>query len=330
MRALKISAIVVFGLAALGSIVYLLGPKPAPPSLKYTPVQLPTDLVVLEQQIIESENSEPGIKEGCRAEIVWADSARKEKTKRVILYLHGGTSSHMDADPVHRNLAKKLNANLYLTRLPGHGVDLGDATLANVTADDFLYAAEHAYAIASSLGDEVIVMGSSFGGALAIYLASQHPEIKGLVLYSPCVKTYDERMEMFIKPWGLWMVKKAMGSETFDMEAPIATYSKYWTAHYSLNFLAAFQNALEHTMTPETFTRVTCPVFMGYWYKNDAEQDRVASIPAMLKMYEQLGSSLKEKHAFSNAGNHAIACPLLAENVVEVQKESERFLERIR
>lgn len=330
MKALKISTIAVFGLVITGSIIYLLGPRPAPPSLNYTPVHLPVDLTVLEQQLIESENNEPGIKTGCEAKIVWADSAIKTKTKQVILYLHGGTSSHMDADPVHRNLAKKLEANLFLSRLPGHGVDVGDATLASVTADDFLYAAERAYAIASSLGDEVIVMGSSFGGALAIYLASQHPEIKGLVLYSPCVKTYDERMEMFVKPWGLWMVKKAMRSETFDVESPDATYSKYWTTHYNLNFMASFQNTLECTMTSDRFKNVTCPVFMGYWYKNDVEQDRIASVPAMLKMYEQLGCSFKVKRAFSNAGNHAIACPLLAENVFEVQEESERFLERIR
>ena len=43
---------------------------------------------------------------------------------------------------------------------------------------------------------------------------------------------------------------------------------------------------------------------MGYYYKNDSLQDKVVSIPAMLEMFDELGtpSELKAKKAFPEAG----------------------------
>lgn len=111
---------------------------------------LPNDLRLLEKQINDNEMSTPGIKKGCEAKIVWADSTKKVKTKYAFLYIHGFSASQMEGDPIHRNIAKKYGANLYLARLTGHGVDLGDSTMANVTADDFTYSAEYALAVAQN------------------------------------------------------------------------------------------------------------------------------------------------------------------------------------
>ena len=61
--------------------------------------------------------------------------------------------------------------------IAGHGIDRGDSTMAKMTADAFIYSAEYALAVGKTLGDEVIVMSNSFGGALSCYLASKHPEL---------------------------------------------------------------------------------------------------------------------------------------------------------
>ena len=68
---------------------------------------------------------------------------------------------------------------------------------------------------------------------------------------------------------------------------------------------------------------------MGYYYKNEEEQDKVVSVPAMLKMFDELGSSTKQKVAFPNAGNHVLASPILSKDVAMVQKETERFLDGV-
>lgn len=328
-KKIKKIVIVLFSILTIGGITYLLGPKPATPTLDKPNISLTRNLPLLERQIYENEMSVAGIRPGCEAKIVWADSARKVKTKVSFVYIHGGTSTHTEGDPIHRNIARKYNANLFLARLAGHGVDLGDATLAKETTDDFVYSAENALAVAKCLGDEVIVMRTSFGGALTTYLASKHPQIKAIILYSPCIKTYDERTGIFIKPWGLQWVKLIGGSETVDVNAPNAQYARYWTTHYNLNFIAQFQNFLTYATNKETFEKIKCPVFMGYWYKNENEKDTVASVPAMLKMFEELGSKDKHKQAFPNAGNHGITTPILAKDVESVQKETEKFLDRI-
>jgi pimeloyl-ACP methyl ester carboxylesterase len=325
----KIMAITILSILVVGIAMYLVGPKPASPKFVTPEIRLPNDLAELEMQIHIAERSTNGIRPGCEAKIVWANDSVKKKTRYSFVYLHGGTSSHVDGDPVHRNIASRYQANLYLARLAGHGVNLGDSTLADETADDYFYSAEYALAVGKKLGHEVIVMGTSFGGALTTYLASKHPEIKTIVLFSPCIETYDQRTTFFTKPWGTKLVKFMVKSQTFDVVTPSDVYRKYWTTHYNLNFIAEFQNFLSHANTPENFRKITSPTFLAYWYKDENVKDTVASVPAMLKMFDQLGAKVKEKQAFPNAGNHALTTPILAHDVESVEKATVKFLDKV-
>jgi pimeloyl-ACP methyl ester carboxylesterase len=292
-------------------------------------LNLPDDLQLLDKKVTESEMAIPGIKKGCEAKIVWADPAKRSKTKVVFLYIHGFGSSQADGDPIHRDIAKKYKANLYLARLAGHGVDLGDSTMANVTADDFATSAEYALAVAGRLGDEVIVISSSFGGALSCWLASRHPEIRALVLYSPCIRVNDPRAEIFAQPGGLEQAIKYAGSPIVEFKPMSKEFAQYWTTRYHMNGLAAFQTFLFGKINKETFEKIKCPVFMGYWYKDETVKDTVASVPAMLSMFDELGSVKKQKVAFPNVGNHAIATPVLSKDIFSVRRETERFLDGI-
>jgi esterase/lipase len=313
----------------IGTVGYFLGPKSEAPKLEVPMFKLTGDLPTLEKQINEGETAEKGIRPDCQARIVWADSLKKERTKLAILYIHGFSATQQEGNPVHRNLAKKYGANLYLARLAGHGIDLGDSTMATVTADDFVRSAEYALAVAKTLGDEVVVVATSFGGALTTYLASQHPEIKAIVMYSPCIKIYDDNAEILDNPWGLELGKAVSGSYVRDFKAQNAEHAKYWSTHYHLNGVVALQNFLTNAMNPETFARVKCPAFMGYYYKNEEEQDKVVSVPAMLKMFEELGSTNKQKVAFTKVGNHVLASPILSKDVATVQAETEKFLDGV-
>ena len=191
--------------------------------------------------------------------------------------------------------------------------------------------AEEALAIGKKLGDEVIVVGTSFGGALTLYLASQHPEIKAIVLYSPCIKIFDNNAELLDNHWGLAMAKLVTGSEVRDFPPHNPIHAKYWSTHYHINGVIALQNFLTNVMTPETFAKVKCPTFLGYYYKNEEEQDKVVSVPAMLKMYDELGVAVnqKQKVVFPNAGNHVIGSYVLSKDYQHVQQKTEQFLDKI-
>jgi len=106
---------------------------------------------------------------------------------------------------------------------------------------------------------------------------------------------------------------------------------KYWTTKYRVEGLTHLQALVDNTMKKETFTQVTQPVFMGYYYKNDTLQDKVVSVPAMLKMYKQLGTPLpkKRKMAFPEAENHVIASHITSQDIKAVQKETNRYIEEV-
>ena len=70
---------------------------------------------------------------------------------------------------------------------------------------------------------------------------------------------------------------------------------------------------------------------MGYYYKNEEEQDKVVSVPAMLKMYDELGvpANEKQKVVFPNAGNHVIGSYVLSKDYQTVQQKTEVFLDKV-
>lgn len=311
-------------------IVYFAGPKPSKPTFESPAINLPQSLAELEKLINDTETIVRGLKPGNEARIEWADSTRKEKTKLAFLYLHGFSASHGEGEPVHRNLAKKYNANLYLSRLEDHGIDLGDSTMINITSDKYYYSAEKALQIAKRLGDEVIVIGTSAGGMLTLNLASRHPKIKAIILYSPCVQLYDKMAPILDNHWGK-QIASAVAGPVSVYEAENAGHANYWTLKYRIEGLVTLQNLITNSMKTEVFSKIKCPVFLAYYYKNEEEQDKTVSVPAMLKMFDELGTpeNLKRKVAFPETGNHVIASYIRSKDWQGVERETDKFLSEI-
>jgi esterase/lipase len=319
------------GIIVVILIGFLAGPKPPKPVLNPSVKEIPSSLIDMEKQININEKAVIGLKPDNEARIVWADSTKKEKTRIALCYLHGFTGSQAEGSPVHTDIAKKYNANLYLARLPEHGIDRGDSTMINLTADKWIVAAEEALQITEKLGDEVVIIGTSAGGVLTLFLASQHPEIKAIILYSPCIKLYDKAAFVLNKPWGLQIARMISGGPTKSFESESPVHSNYWTLKFRIEGLVALVNLYSNTMKPEVLSKVKCPVFLAYYYKNEAEQDMTASVPDMLKMFEELGTSpeLKQKMAFPEAGAHVIASYIRSNDWNGVEIATLRFLNDI-
>lgn len=319
----------ILGVIVLLIGVYFLGSKPETPVL--TPSASWTDIPDSVNQIdcyIAFKESKMVLKPGNEARIVWADSTQPKKTKIVFMYVHGFSASPMEGDPLHREVAKKFGANLLLARVAGHGVPDSDSTYANVTADDYYQSVENYYAIAKKLGDEVVVLGTSFGGAMSLVLAANHPEIKALMLYGPCIAIKDPNATLLDNPWGLQMAHLITGSDYRDIPVMAPGHAENWSLHYRLEGVVAVQNLLTHAMNKEVFEKVKMPVFLGYYYKDEEHQDNVVSVDAMKVMFEQLGTpaGLKKSEAFPNSGNHVITSNLLGKLTDKPIASSEAFL----
>jgi esterase/lipase len=323
MRILKIVILSLFALIA----IYFLGPKPSKPELNKV---LPTVVSIsgLDQYITSMEATHK-IKPNNQARIIWADSS-KTQTEYAIVYLHGFSASQKEGDPVHQNIAKQFNCNLYLARLAEHGIDTTE-DLMNLTADKYWESAKLAYAIGKQIGKKVILMGTSTGGTLALQLAANYPEIAGLILYSPNIEVFNPSAPLLNNPWGLQIGRAVLKSNYVDIKYKDSAYPSYWNKHYRIEGVVALQNLLEATMTEGTFKKIHQPTLALYYYKDEQHQDSIVKVSAMKEMFTQLSTKETEKRAIALplTENHVIASPIKSKDVAGVERETKSFLEQV-
>lgn len=310
--------------------LFFLGPKPRKVHLDTTLPALDIPTREVEKRIAQKEAATPYLKPGNASRIVWADSTNKQKTAYSIVYLHGFSASAYEGFPVHEHIAKKYGCNLYLPRLFGHGLKEPDPMI-QLTEEEYLASAKEAIAVAKTLGEKVIIMTTSTGGTMGLYLASGNEKaIDALILYSPNVKLYDRKAFVLVQPWGLQLARFIQKSDYYSFpDTPES--AKYWTHRYRIEALITLQNLMNHTMTNETFHQVKQPTLLLYYFKSEKEQDNVVSIPAMLSMYDELGTpaNKKRKVAMPNAGVHPLASGLWNKDIASVEQETAKFLEEI-
>ena len=313
------------------TITYLLGPKPAPPQLLMPSFAPATSLTALEQEIKKSEKEVVGLKPDNEAKIVWADSTRQAKTKVALLYLHGFGASEKEGYPTNSHLADSFACNLYLARLSEHGVEAGDNNFLNFNADAYYQSGEKALHIAKQLGDSVVIVGTSAGGAMALFLASRHPEVKAIVTYSPAVRLFRKDAALMNGPWGLQLARLVTGKNFNDWTFKNEKQKRYWTNHQRFEGVIQFSLFQKETMTEETFQKVKCPVFVGYYYRDEENQDKVVSVVAIQEMFNQLRTPqyLRRLVNFPNANDHVIATSFLSDEWQNVERESIAFMRTV-
>lgn len=308
-------------------IVYLVGPEEPKPNLNLDLPSLTGDLSTLQSVILKREEV-LNVKTDNESRFVWMNDTLKERTDWALLYLHGFSASWYEGYPVNVEFARQFRCNAYFPRLAAHGIDTTEA-LIDMTPDALWESAKEALLVARKIGRRVVVMGTSTGGTLALKLAAEYPEyVDGLILYSPNVRINNPAAFLLSKPWGLQIARMVYKSnyritnEDFDSKE-----CQYWNCKYRLEAVVFLQQLVEKTMKKEVFERITCPVFLGYYYKNDENQDQVVRVDAAIKMFKQLGTpdDLKTEMAFPEAGDHIIASELFSKSVDDVREATFQF-----
>jgi len=320
MRKLKIISLILIIICT----IYFLGPHPSAPVFSNELPNIPENANL--DSIVQAGEKLHKLKPNNEARIVWADSTH-QTTEFAIVYLHGFSASQMEGGPVHENIAKAFHCNLYLSRLAEHGIDSID-DLINLTAVNYWESAKQAYAIGKKLGKKVIIMSTSTGGTLSLQMAAAYPEIAGLIMYSPNIAINNPAATLLNKPWGLQIARLVRGGNFANVQFKNNDYPKYWNTHYRLESTVELQNLIEATMTKEQFAKVNQPSLVLYYYKDEANQDKVVKVSAMKKMLSELGTpdSLKKEIAIPNAASHVLASPIVSMDIVTVEKETKQFI----
>lgn len=311
-------------------ILYFVGPHPSKPVYSSEQPVVPAEPAALESYI-QSREAAHRLKPDNQARIVWADSTRK-KTPYAIVYLHGFSASQGEGDPVHRYIAAKYGCNLYLPRLAEHGIDTVDA-MVNLTADRYWASAQEALAVGRQLGDKVILMGTSTGGSLALQLAYTYPDqVAALVLCSPNIAINDPNAWLLDDPWGLQIAHLVTGSDYIIAKDDYGPqWRQYWYPKYRTEAAVALEQLVETTMKKDNFAKVTQPVGLFYFYKDETHQDSTVKVSAELSMFDQLGTpaALKYKEAMPEAGTHVLSSGIRSHDIPGVEKGISHFLSDI-
>jgi len=296
--------------------------------------QLPEKGNELEQYIRQYEQQFTPLKKGNEAEIVWANRS-KEKTKYALVYLHGFTASRGEGAPWHTSIAKHFGCNLYLPRLHSHGLKK-DNFFEGFNYPDLLDSALNACRIGQKLGENVVLMGTSTGGTLALYAAGSHQfkiNIKGLLLVSPLIHFYGYQSLLLENKWGRLFAKTVGGKDyKYNLNKKLSPKEQQiWYPYAPLSAALALGEMIQHIVTPSLLKNVICPVFTGYYFKDDENHDNVVSPGAIEEMIEQLGTAENQKRLvnFPEAGSHVICSELASNAVPELIEKSICFLDDI-
>ncbi|MCF8463507.1 MAG: alpha/beta hydrolase [Flavobacteriales bacterium] len=319
-----------FGLFIIVALAlgFMIGPKAPEPHLNPNPISISVPIDSLDAWIAYRESGYKTMKPGNEAKIVWLNDS-VQVAEYAVVYLHGLSASHEEGNPVHYDFAKRYGCNLFLPRLYAHGLDTVDA-LIDLTPENYLQSAKEAVAIGKTIGKKVILVCTSTGGTLGLYLTAHDPEITAIICYSPNIDIFDQNSKILTKPWGLQLARWVSGGNSRSYEAS-EEFKKYWQTNYRLEGLVATRSLIDHTMTDETFGKITQPVFVGCYYKDEQHQDEVVSVAAMQGMMPLLGTPINQKRMveFANAEAHVITNPIRSKDVEGVEKETFKFAEDI-
>ena len=318
-------------LLVIGILAYALGPRVEFNSI-HTPIEskwLGIPLVEMDSLIAEQEALVTHLKPDNEARIIWNDSVGVS-TGISVVYLHGFSASQEEGNPIHREVAKRYGANLYLARLYDHGRS-DSMSFKDITPQDMIDSASEAIDIGSRLGDTLIVISCSTGGTLSAYLASIRDDIDALVMYSPNIDIYDKKSELLLKPWGKQIAETVFGgiynTISYDENA-----IKYWNDAYHIQGTFMVRDLLDQTMTKKVFSKIEIPVFLGYYFKDAKRSDHVVSVPDMLEFYNAISTpeDQKIKVAYPEAERHVISSWIFSKSIDKVKADTYNFIDNLR
>ena len=252
---------------------------------------------------------------GTEARIVWAGE-EGASTQTVILYLHGFSATSEEIRPVPDRVAAALGANLIFARLPGHGRTGG--AMAEPRAGDWLDDTEAMLRIARGIGDRVVIIGTSTGGTLASWAASDATmarDLAAVVLISPNY-TLANPVGVLVewplaRTWAPWVAGAQRSFEPLN-----DGHGTYWTTDYPTVATVTLGTFLREARARD-YSGVNTPALFMF-----ADTDQVISAPAVREFADGWGGPVTVVPvAVPDEGgdpfNHVIAGDILSPALTE-------------
>jgi esterase/lipase len=274
---------------------------------------IPLDVVRLPVYLAERERSVSGVTEGAEKLITWA--TEPTQTPLSIVYIHGFSATRQETAPLSQSLAKALGANLFETRLTGHGQP--GEFLAQASAKDWLEDTLEAITIGEHIGQKVIIVATSTGATLALWLATQ-PESKfihSMILISPNLGPKAPEAALLSYPWMNMILPLFIPMREWTPRNE--QQQKYWTTSYPSKALFPMQALVEYVREIDA-SKVQTPTMFIY-----NEADDVIDANEVRAFYDKLSNQKKTLTITPKDGEdaHVIAGDIVSPSQTKVVEE---------
>jgi esterase/lipase len=278
----------------------------------------PDDWVAFKNKIAESAF---GLVAGTEARIVWREQG--VRTEYAVVYLHGFSASRQEIAPVPEQVAEQLGANLYEARLNGHGHKT--SPMYKVSAEGWIVEGTEALHIGAALGDKVILISTSTGGALSFALLG-YPimeNVQTLAMISPNVEVADPSAKWLTRPAGP-LIANIVTSGTRSWAARNELQERYWTTSYPTDAVVEVMRLVDYANT-----QVPAPITQNL-LMFISPNDQVISPLAAKAAFDAIQAPAKRLIEIDEAGdasNHVLAGDIMSpENTASVVAEIVRFV----
>ena len=313
------SRVVVIALLVLGAALWILTPAKLQPAS--ASVVLPDDLDQWLRQSEQQASDRYGLVPDTDKRIRWF--SKGEQTPFSVVYLHGFSATRQETAPLANVVANMLGANLFETRLRGHGRERD--LLGEVRAEDWLKDAVEALAIGAKLGERVIVIGTSTGATLAAAMLG-HPAmnvVDTIVMLSPNFAPRDPAAAWLTRPAGPLLARILVG-ETRSWEPYNEQQGLYWSTTYPIGAAVEMMRLVDlanRNLPADVAQRLLM------FYSTD---DSVISPHAALEVLEKSGAPQKTVVRIEDPGDpshHVLAGDVLSpEKTQRIANEIAAFI----
>lgn len=266
----------------LTGLISMYGPRPHVDLLtRFVP---PTGVTALDDWLAANEAKVPDLKPGLEKEIVWNDPVRRGKTPLSIVYIHGFSASKGEIRPVPDEIARALGANIFYTRLAGHGTKDG-AALGAASAEQWLDDTAEALWIGSQIGDRTVIMATSTGATLTVPLLLDRAladKVAATIFISPNFGLKATGSSLLTAPFAQFVAETIMGRERV-IEPIGPAQAQFWTLRYPVRALLPMA-ALVKAVGSVDLGAIRTPAFFVY-----SQDDQVVDPAATDAVYAAWG-----------------------------------------
>ena len=185
----------------------------------------------IEQRIAMAESRITDIRPGLEKSIIWA-GAPHQRTRYAIVYIHGFSASKEELRPVPDRIAVALGANIFYTRLTGHGRTAEAMREGSVAA--WMQDLAETFQIGSMIGDKVIIISCSTGGTLVAAGMARgifSEQLVSTVFFAPNFGVQDQMAPLLTLPLARYWAP-LVGGEMQTNNPRNQLHARYWTTSY--------------------------------------------------------------------------------------------------